>query len=81
MNRRLEGGCQVPIACYAIPHPERDGELWLRALVGEPDGSAILRAEASAPVEQCEQLGIDVAENLLQQGAANILQAVMERGV
>lgn len=81
MNRRLEGGCQVPIACYAIPHPEREGELWLRALVGEPDGSRILRAEGSAPLEQCEALGVAVAEDLLAQGAEAILKAVMERGV
>lgn len=81
MNRRLEGGCQVPIACYAIPHPEREGELWLRALVGEPDGSRILRAEGSAPLAQCEALGVAVAEDLLAQGAGEILQAVMERGV
>ncbi|MGP0730871.1 hypothetical protein ACAG11_26380, partial [Escherichia coli] len=42
MNTRLEGGCQVPIGSYA----ERiDGEIWLRALVGAPDGSQILRGE------------------------------------
>lgn len=81
MNRHLEGGCQVPIACYAIPHPEKSGELWLRALVGEPDGSRILRADASAPVTQPEQLGVQVAEMLLSQGAGEILTAVMERGV
>lgn len=81
MNRRLEGGCQVPIACYAIPHPERVGELWLRALVGEPDGSRILRAEGSAPLTEGEALGVSVAESLLAQGAEQILQAVMERGV
>ncbi|MGH8352531.1 MAG: hydroxymethylbilane synthase, partial [Pseudomonas sp.] len=34
LNKRLNGGCQVPIACYA----ELDGEqLWLRGLVGRPD--------------------------------------------
>ncbi len=36
MNTRLEGGCQVPIGSYA---ELKDGELWLRALVGAPDGS------------------------------------------
>ena len=42
MNTRLQGGCQVPIGGYAI---EQDGEVFFRALVGETDGSAIIRAE------------------------------------
>ena len=42
LNATLNGGCQVPIAGYA----ELDGDsLYLRGLVGEPDGSKILRAE------------------------------------
>ena len=42
LNKRLNGGCQVPIACYAI----REGDqLWLRGLVGQPDGTQLLRAE------------------------------------
>ena len=40
MNTRLEGGCQVPIGSYA---ELIDGEIWLRALVGAPDGSQIIR--------------------------------------
>ena len=39
MNTRLQGGCQVPIGGYAI---EQDGKVFLRALVGETDGSAII---------------------------------------
>ena len=75
MNKRLEGGCQVPIGCYA--NYVGSGEtLLLRGLVGNPDGSQILRAEAIAPAVEAEQLGIAVAEDLLSQGAAAILAAV-----
>ena len=75
MNRRLEGGCQVPIACYA--DFVGDGEqLLLRGLVGKPDGSQLLRAEATAPAAEAEQLGVRVAEDLLSQGAAAILAEV-----
>jgi hydroxymethylbilane synthase len=81
MNRRLEGGCQVPIACYAITDPNDDKQIWLRALVGDTDGSRILRAEGVAHPDAAEFLGIRVAENLLQQGAAEILAAVMEKGI
>jgi hydroxymethylbilane synthase len=75
LNRRLQGGCQVPIAGYA--ELDESGEtLWLRGLVGRPDGSLILRAEATAPASQAEELGIAVAEDLLSQGAQGILAEV-----
>jgi hydroxymethylbilane synthase len=76
MNIRLEGGCQVPIAGYAIDHPERPGDLLLRALVGSPDGVTVLHSEASAPRSEAQALGIQVAEDLLSQGAGEILKAV-----
>jgi len=73
LNRRLNGGCQVPIACYA----ELEGDqLWLRGLVGQPDGSLLLRAESRAASSEAEALGVQVAEALLAQGAQRILEAV-----
>lgn len=75
MNTRLEGGCQVPIAAYAIADPEQPGALWLRGLVGRGDGSEILRAEARADESESEKLGVDVAEDLLAQGAGELLAA------
>jgi hydroxymethylbilane synthase len=73
MNRRLEGGCQVPIACYA---EENNGELWLRGLVGSVDGKQILTTEYRGPVAEAEALGIKAAEDLLGQGADKILAEV-----
>ncbi|MDU5805503.1 MAG: hydroxymethylbilane synthase [Haemophilus parainfluenzae] len=55
MNTRLQGGCQVPIGGYAI---EQNGEIFLRALVGETDGSAIIRAEGKSAVEKLNQAGV-----------------------
>jgi len=73
LNRRLEGGCQVPIGCFA----ERDGDnLWLRGLVGSLDGETILRAETHGLAIDAEKLGVQVAEQLLLQGADKILAAV-----
>lgn len=73
MNRRLQGGCQVPIAGYAI---QREGQLWLRGLVGAPDGSQMLFDEISGPIAEAEQLGFILAERLLAAGADKILAAV-----
>lgn len=73
MNTRLEGGCQVPIGSYAeLSH----GEIWLRALVGAPDGSQMVRGERRGPAEDAEKLGISLAEELLNNGARAILTDV-----
>lgn len=74
MNRRLGGGCQVPIACFA--ELSADGVLSLRGLVGKPDGSLILRAQAQRPAAEAQALGEAVAEDLLGQGAGAILAEV-----
>ena len=73
MNHRLNGGCQVPIAGYALLEGD---ELWLRGLVGSPDGTRIFRAEARGPRAQAEAIGRGVAEDLLAQGADTVLKAL-----
>lgn len=73
MNNHLQGGCQVPIGGYAVL---QQGQLYLRALVGDIDGSRIIRAEGKSPVENAEVLGVQIAEQLLAQGADKILQAI-----
>ncbi|AMO54682.1 porphobilinogen deaminase [Endozoicomonas montiporae] len=74
MNRRLNGGCQVPIACYC----ELDGdELFIRGLVGQPDGCMLLEAETRCHRSDGEAAGIQVAEKLLQLGAGKILNELM----
>ncbi len=76
MNLRLQGGCQVPIACFAELEGDEAGQLRLRGLVGSPDGKEILRCERRSTPEMAEALGIEVADNLLAQGAERILAAV-----
>ncbi|WP_448757033.1 hydroxymethylbilane synthase [Aggregatibacter sp.] len=73
MNNHLQGGCQVPIGGYAVL---QQGQLYLRALVGDIDGSRIIRAEGKSAVENAKILGVQIAEQLLAQGADKILQAI-----
>lgn len=75
MNARLHGGCQVPIAGYAVLADDR---LLLKGLVGTPDGARILRAEAEGSRDQASAIGTRVAEALLAQGAGEILSALAE---
>ena len=75
MNEVLNGGCQVPIAGYAVL--EKD-EIWLRGLVAEMDGSKLLFEEARAKASQAVDLGTEVAEGLLRQGANTILNKIYQ---
>lgn len=73
LNRRLQGGCQVPIAAYA---ELSSNNLTLRGLVGSVDGTTILRTEQQGEAQNAEAIGIKAAEHLLEQGAGAILSAV-----
>lgn len=71
MLRALDGGCQAPIAAHARLLDEET--VTLEGMVGEPDGSAIIRVERSADASLTENLGADVAAELLNSGAREIL--------
>ncbi len=75
MNARLSGGCQVPIAGFA---EIRDNQLFMRGLVGNPDGSVIYRSEHIGKLEDAETIGKTIAEDLLSQGADKVLQALYQ---
>jgi hydroxymethylbilane synthase len=75
LNQTLNGGCQVPIAGYAVLEGD---QLFLRGLVGEPDGSKILRAEVRGGSAQAHELGVELAQQLLAQGADRILDALRQ---
>jgi hydroxymethylbilane synthase len=72
LNRRLNGGCQVPIAGFA---ELKDNVLRLRGRVIDPAGGRLIRSELSGPAQDAETIGLKVAEALLQQGASEILAA------
>lgn len=73
MNARLQGGCQVPIGAFATLQMNT---ISMNALVGSLDGKQIIRASGVASVEQAELLGVQIAEQLLSQGADKILAEV-----
>lgn len=74
VSRVLGGSCQVPLAAFA----QVDGDtVSVRALVAEPDGSRVMRAQAVGPVELAEKLGEQAAKDLLDQGADAILARLL----
>jgi len=75
MNSRLEGGCQVPIASYALLQGD---QLWLRGLVGTPEGDLIIAGERRGSAAEAEVLGTSLADELLARGAGEILRNIYQ---
>jgi hydroxymethylbilane synthase len=73
VNERLNGGCQAPIACFAIL---TDDTLWLRGLVGSPDGKNIIEGDIRGHKDDAKSLGVQLADELLARGADVILDAL-----
>ncbi len=73
---RLEGGCQVPIAAYAILAGE---QLQLEGLVASVDGKTVLRDRIEGPTQEAHALGVQLAERLLARGADKILREIYGR--
>lgn len=70
MNRALGGSCHVPVAGLA---QWRGDELWLQGLVGGVADGRRIRAEAQGPASEPEALGQNVARQLLDAGAGELL--------
>ena len=76
MNQALQGGCQVPIACYS---QLTNDSLSLNGLVGSIDGSKIIKVSVSGTATQPEALGQQLASALLAKGADKILAELNNR--
>ena len=70
--RRLDGGCQVPIAAHAVLE---NGGIRMNALVASPEGDTVIRGSISAPAlpDDAERMGVSLAGELLSRGADRIL--------
>lgn len=69
--KRLEGGCQVPIAGHGRISEK---QFALTGLVAEVDGTRVIKGEKSGPLDSAEAIGIELAEELLAGGADKILE-------
>jgi hydroxymethylbilane synthase len=71
--KELEGGCQVPIAGYAILDKEA---VHFTGMVAELDGTRLIKDEITGNMNQPEELGITLARTLLDAGAGEILERI-----
>ncbi len=67
----LGGGCQVPIAAHAVV--DNEGRLRLRGLVARVDGTRLVQDELTGDARFAEDIGRELAERVLAQGAAELL--------
>ena len=74
--KKLEGGCQVPIAAYAQIFGT---SLQVEGLVGTIDGKRLIRHHIVGPLEKAKSLGIELAEILFEKGAKEILDEVYQK--
>ena len=71
--KRLEGGCQVPIAAYAIVDKT---DFHITGLVASVDGTRVIRESLSGSVDMAESTGIELANILISLGAKSILDNI-----
>lgn len=74
-NAYLEGGCQVPIAGFATLNND---QLHLEGRVGSVDGQVLLQALVAGHPNDAEELGVELAKKLLDQGAGELLKALYQ---
>lgn len=72
---KMEGGCQVPMAAHAAVN---QGNLRMRAIVVSLDGERSIENETSGPANEAEMLGMNIADDLLKKGAAEILSEIQQ---
>jgi hydroxymethylbilane synthase len=73
--RYLEGGCQIPIGAYGQIIGD---ELRLDAMIGSLDGKRIVRGKKIGTIADAEQIGIDLAKELLKKGGKEILDKIKQ---
>lgn len=75
--KRLEGGCQTPIAAHGIVN---DRNLTLTGMIADIDGSEIVRDKITGDISKNEELGVQLAEILLDKGGKRILEKILTSG-
>ncbi len=73
--RRLEGGCRMPVAGFALLE---DNRIWLRGLVARPDGKAVISGDIDGAINDAESMGVSLAEELLERGADKIIAGLQQ---
>lgn len=77
MLATLRGGCLAPIGAWGRA---QSGQLYLSGVVLSGDGSRRIAADGKSDLDEAAALGCRVADDLLRQGAAELIAAARDRG-
>lgn len=72
----LQGGCQVPIGVHAAVLD--NGHVLTQAIVAMPDGTEVISEAVELPKEKVENLGREMAQTFIEQGAREMLARAEE---
>lgn len=72
----LEGGCQIPVGAYG---QLEENKLYLWGMIADLQGERLLSAEGSGSMDEAQQLGIEVAEKLINMGGKAILDEIRQK--
>ena len=67
----IGAGCSAPVAVNAIISGEN---ITVKAMLGYPDGTNIMHRELTSKVSECDTLGLQLAEEMIADGAIDILE-------
>jgi hydroxymethylbilane synthase len=68
---KIGAGCSAPVACNATINGSK---ITLQTMIGYPDGTNILQESITKDINDCETLGLELAQNLIKDGAKEILE-------
>jgi hydroxymethylbilane synthase len=75
--KRLEGGCQVPLGAYA---EIKEGKLSIIGFISDVEGKEFISGELTGDLDNPEEFGIKLAEELLNKGGKEILEKIYSEG-
>ena len=67
----IGAGCSAPVAVNALLNGDK---MTIKAMLGYPDGTNIVHKELSAKESECDTLGLQLAEEMIADGAIDILE-------
>ncbi|MGK0255995.1 MAG: hydroxymethylbilane synthase [Arcobacteraceae bacterium] len=67
---KIGAGCSAPVACNATISEEK---ITLESMIGYPDGTNILHKSLTKNLNHCDGLGLELAQEMIQDGAETIL--------
>lgn len=68
---KIGAGCSAPVACNATIN---EGYITLQSMIGYPDGTNILQESITKSLDDCDNLGVELAQKMINQGAQGILE-------